>query len=686
MTPGRVDRLWAGAAGAVALAVYVRTLAPGLTADIDTAMFQFVGRVLGVPHNPGYPLYVLVTHAFSYLPIGSLAYRINLFSALCGAVTVSLAFGLARQLGCRRLVAAAGALGVAFGPVFWSQSLIAEVYTLDAAIVAGMWACLLGWARTRRDGWYFAAVGLFAAGLGNHTTIVGCAPGAVLYVLLVDRRFALRARTMAITAVLLAAGVLQYAFILVRSHQPGAYLESKAATVADLLGVMTGRQFADRLFAFGWHTVLFERIPWMVTDVFVPEVTLPGLLLAGAGGLWLLRRRLPDALLLSTGAAAVVGFGLNYAVVDTPVFLIPALLVLWLAAAVGLERLATLAERRRWALASVCAAAMLLPAWQLSRNFRAVDRSRDTRDATHLARLFEALPARAALVSEDFTVDRMLQFKLLGEGAARGRDISIVPRTASAVRDRLNGGARVFAFGKAADVLRRDALDVSFAPLTLVEGPLGAYLTRLEDGCTVAVAVPGRYASAFAAAAGVSLVAIGGPHKLGVMSPSSNVVVTGVRRGWDDARVTQAASDLHLALPLRAGPRSSAALAAPAEAWSSSAAAAIRQGGRDLVRSSQGAVMATWRPDGRLADVFVLPSENGFQVPLPTDALSVYPVRGTLEGQALVPGWTDLAPLTRTGIVLVRLAGGAQVEMHVDGAGPLAPRVIDRSSANRTRR
>ena len=64
MTPGRVDRLWAGAAGAVALAVYVRTLAPGLTADIDTAMFQFVGRVLGVPHNPGYPLYVLVTHAF----------------------------------------------------------------------------------------------------------------------------------------------------------------------------------------------------------------------------------------------------------------------------------------------------------------------------------------------------------------------------------------------------------------------------------------------------------------------------------------------------------------------------------------------------------------------------------------------------------------------------------------------
>ena len=66
-----------------------------------------VGRVLGVAHNPGYPLYVLLTHAFSYLPIGSLAYRINLFSALLGALTVGLAFLIARRLGCRRIIAAA---------------------------------------------------------------------------------------------------------------------------------------------------------------------------------------------------------------------------------------------------------------------------------------------------------------------------------------------------------------------------------------------------------------------------------------------------------------------------------------------------------------------------------------------------------------------------------------------------
>ena len=74
------------ACGAVALAAYVRTLAPGLTSDLDSPMFQFIGRVLGVAHNPGYPLYTLVTWPVAQVPIGELAWRINLFSAVMGAV------------------------------------------------------------------------------------------------------------------------------------------------------------------------------------------------------------------------------------------------------------------------------------------------------------------------------------------------------------------------------------------------------------------------------------------------------------------------------------------------------------------------------------------------------------------------------------------------------------------------
>ena len=278
VVPGGASRLvkrdlaWSGGVAAIALLLYIRTLAPGLTADVDTAMFQFVGRVLGVAHNPGYPLYVLLTHAFSYLPIGSLAYRINLFSALLGGLTVGLAFLIARRLGCRRVIAAAAALGLASGGVFWSQAVIAEVYTLNAAIVAGVLLSLLVWSQTHRARWYFVAVALFAAGLGNHTTIVGFVPGIVIFALLTDARFVLRPRTLAVTAGTLAGGLLQYVFILWRSSQPDAYVESRATSVQELSGVVLGGQFQERLFAFSPRALFTVRLPWLLKSVLVPEL------------------------------------------------------------------------------------------------------------------------------------------------------------------------------------------------------------------------------------------------------------------------------------------------------------------------------------------------------------------------------------------------------------------------------
>jgi hypothetical protein len=177
--------------------------------------------------------------------------------------------------------------------------------------VAGVVLALLAWARTGRARWYYTAVALFAAGLGNHTTIVGFAPGIVLFVLLTDRRFAMRGRTIATTGALLTAGLLQYGFIILRSHQPGAYIESPAMNVSALVRVMLARQFQDRLFAFDWHTVLANRLPDLAEHVLLPALTGPGLLLAIVGAFWFLRYRLAEGLLLLGGLLAVVAFAAN---------------------------------------------------------------------------------------------------------------------------------------------------------------------------------------------------------------------------------------------------------------------------------------------------------------------------------------------------------------------------------------
>lgn len=651
--PDRDDAVWAIGAAVLAGVVYVRTLAPGLVGVLDTPMFQFIGRVLGVAHNPGYPLYVFLTFPFSYVPIGSLAYRINLFSALLGAVAVGLTFSLARRLGCRRVVALVAALGLAFGEVFWSQAVIAEVYTLHAAIVAGMMLALLLWSETGRAAYYYAAVALFAAGLGNHTTLVGFAPGAALFVLLTNPAFALRWRTLATTIAILLVGLLQYAFILIRSLDPTAYVESRATTFRELADVVLAGQFRDRLFAFGWHTVLFDRVPFLFEQVLVPELTLPALCLALIGAVWLLRRRTAAALLLLLGMTAVLAFALNYSVVDTPVFVIPAILVLWLAAAVGLEQLAQFAESISpavWSGAAVASLALVAPGWLLAHNFAANDRSRETTSAVYLDALFDVLPDGSAVVHEDFLVDRMMTARLLGDDGSRERPIEFVDRDVRNVRRVLSSGRPVFGFNKSARRLRYDALDFSFAPAPLLGDSFADFLAHLPRGSAAVMAVPAAYADRVAHA-GVAVAAVGGTES------AKHLIAAGRSIGHSDV-TTSAMLDLRADV----------------------ASAAIRLGDRDVARTFEGVAVAVFTADGRLGSTFVLRPQTNFRVPLPIGPMSLYPLRDDWRSQEIGQDeWRDVTESCRTGSVMLRVPAGRTVVLYAADDRPLEPRAFDKS-------
>ena len=290
---------------------------------------------------------------------------------------------------------------------------------------------------------------------------------------------------------------------------------------------MLGRQFQDRLFAFGWHELLIERVPKFARTIFVPDMTVVGAALGVIGIVWLLRRRVSAAILLATGAVAILAFALNYSVIDTPVFLIPSLLVAWLLAAVGAEQVVSRLPARAW-IGSASVVFCLIPAWLFATNFKLSDRSRDTRAAIELDRLFQALPDRASIVSEDFIADRMVTAKLLGDDAANGRHIELADPDSNLLRQRLEAGEAVFAFRKSAQTLRFDGLDVGFQPLRLIEGPLDGFLSRLPDGAIVAIGVPAAQGGAFIATAGTSLETIGGPSDLAVLA-GLNLAVVGVR-------------------------------------------------------------------------------------------------------------------------------------------------------------
>ena len=108
--PRRADWLRAVAVAVALFALYAAT-APRTVALEDDGLFILSSYFLGIEHPPGYPLFTLIGHLFTYLPFGSVAYRVHLASALFGALTGGTAWLCARSLISGRLPAYLAALG-----------------------------------------------------------------------------------------------------------------------------------------------------------------------------------------------------------------------------------------------------------------------------------------------------------------------------------------------------------------------------------------------------------------------------------------------------------------------------------------------------------------------------------------------------------------------------------------------
>ena len=109
------------------------TIYPGDSGEIVTAAY-----FLGIPHPPGYPLYMMLGKLFTFLPAGSIAFRVNLLAAFFGALGAGLLYVLLRVVGKKfftenTLLAAVSSLCFAFSLAYWQQCTQAKggIYTLN---------------------------------------------------------------------------------------------------------------------------------------------------------------------------------------------------------------------------------------------------------------------------------------------------------------------------------------------------------------------------------------------------------------------------------------------------------------------------------------------------------------------------------------------------------------------------
>ncbi len=168
------------------------TLAPTVTLW-DAGEFITASKVLGVPHPPGTPLFVLVGHVWAdVVRIGQYAWRLNLMSACFSAAGAGCLFLVAHRLlaGEDRILrmggAAAAAMLSAFAFTEWQNSNETEVYTVATFSIAAIcWLCLR-WrdvrGTPRATHLLLLIVYIAALSIGNHLLALLVGPAVSLFI------------------------------------------------------------------------------------------------------------------------------------------------------------------------------------------------------------------------------------------------------------------------------------------------------------------------------------------------------------------------------------------------------------------------------------------------------------------------------------------------------------------------
>ncbi|MEA3339294.1 MAG: DUF2723 domain-containing protein [Chloroflexota bacterium] len=389
------------AVGLIALTFYLATLAPGLTWAYDSAdggELAAAARTLGIPHPPGYPTYVLLAHLFTYLPVGEVATRTNLLSAVCAAGTAAiLAWTLARAT--RNWCAALGAgLALAFSPLLWHQAVVTEVHTLNALFTALLLILAVyvsaappgtsGGNRTLA----MALGATWGLSLGNHLTALFCAPLVILALWRLGR-----CGLWGMGGVVL--GLLVYLYLPLRAAAEPPVNWGDPRTLARFWWMVSGGPYHQFVFSLpqahlaqrllAWLNLLARQFGWIGLPV----------LACGIAALSAL-----DPPLLGATAATVTlcsGFAIGYDTTDSYLYLIPSLVCLGLWLGLGLDLLLeALSARPRWAWGAG-ALAILLPLAAGIWRVPTVDLSDDRAADTFKTAILAPAPPKAILLSQE---------------------------------------------------------------------------------------------------------------------------------------------------------------------------------------------------------------------------------------------------------------------------------------------
>ena len=247
-----------------AVILYGFTMYPDVGGASDSAELQIAGKVLGITHPTGYPVYCLISHLISKLAVSTLAARETFFSIICMAFSLTLLFILTQRLTASPLCSALAILWLAICYPAWAVGTVTEVYALQLLLTVSVFLVFDKYIMEKDSRFGYALAFLLGLGMAHHISTVFLIAGTGLTVFLVRRWLDLPSLNWKRVLFLFGIPLISYLYLPFRAAAGAQSFDLYSfSSLWDILGFILG----------GANTSMLQRNPfWLVQEGFLKGV------------------------------------------------------------------------------------------------------------------------------------------------------------------------------------------------------------------------------------------------------------------------------------------------------------------------------------------------------------------------------------------------------------------------------
>lgn len=282
----------------LAAGLYLLTISPTVNWR-DTPEFVNLSYTLGIAHPAGFPVYCLTAKLFSMLPIGSIAFRTNLFSHFFAVLSIILLYFLSlnilnslSQSGAEnrnRYASIIASILLLANFICWESALIAEVYSFNMFFTLLILFLAIKYSITNLDTYIYSAAFVYGVSSGNHATVAFFLPALIAFFFMVTKEKKIAKFILVCTFFMLGFSI--YIYLPIRSLANPSYDWGNPEKFSQFIMHITDRKTSHTHFSGvkDYSSIIKNLHNYLIS--LNNNISILGIILAVLGGVLLFKKK-----------------------------------------------------------------------------------------------------------------------------------------------------------------------------------------------------------------------------------------------------------------------------------------------------------------------------------------------------------------------------------------------------------